>query len=218
MVHPGATIGQGDYNWIPFPLMGLFPSKYIRTSTNIACENILFSSLFVAEDVSRGGTPLSNDELLVLARGLTFCPTPKRINLAELSADINDFTRRMRLKEYFHDHNNSTQPNEHNPFHNKSSWTPPTDRDPALNTYVDAIKHDILTVNRNHITDNLTKDERQALRNLKKRQDIIIKPADKGSGTVVMDKSWYIDECNRQLNDAKFYRQLDRDITDSKRG
>ena len=160
-------------------------------------------------------TPLSNDELLVLARGLTFCPTPKHINLAELSADIKDFTRRMRLKEYFHDHNNSAQPNEHNPFHNKSSWTPPTDRDHALNTYVDAIKHDILTVNRNHITDNLTKDERQALRNLKKRQDIIIKPADKGSGTVVMDKSWYIDECNRQLNDAKFYRQLDGDITDT---
>ena len=101
-------------------------------------------------------TPLSNDELLVLARGLTFCPTPKRINLAELSADINDFTRRMRLKEYFHDHKDSTQPNEHNPFHNKSSWTPPTDRDPALHTYVDAIKHDILTVNRYHITDNLT--------------------------------------------------------------
>ena len=67
------------------------------------------------------------------------------LNLAELSADINDFTRRMRLKEYFHDHKNSTQPNEHNPFHNKSSWTPPTDRDPALNTYVDAIKHDIFT-------------------------------------------------------------------------
>ena len=104
-------------------------------------------------------TPLSHDELLVLAHGLTFFPTPKSINLAELSADINDFTRCMRLKEYFHDHNNSTQPNEHNPFHNKSSWTPPTDRDPALNTYIDAIKHDILTVNRNHITDNLTKDE-----------------------------------------------------------
>ena len=30
-----------------------------------------------------------------------------------------------------------------------------------------------------------------------------------------MDKSWYIDECNRQLNDAKFYRQLDGDITDT---
>ena len=26
-------------------------------------------------------------------------------------------------------------------------------------------------------------------------------------------KSWYIDECNRRLNDAKFYRKLDGDIT-----
>ena len=30
-----------------------------------------------------------------------------------------------------------------------------------------------------------------------------------------MDKSWYKDECNRQLNDANFYRQLDGDITDT---
>ena len=30
-----------------------------------------------------------------------------------------------------------------------------------------------------------------------------------------MDKSWDIDEGNRQLNDAKFYRELDGDITDT---
>ena len=28
-----------------------------------------------------------------------------------------------------------------------------------------------------------------------------------------MDKSWYIDECNRQLNDAKFYQHLNEDMT-----
>ena len=28
-----------------------------------------------------------------------------------------------------------------------------------------------------------------------------------------MDKTWYIDECNRQLNDVKFYRKQDGDIT-----
>ena len=72
---------------------------------------------------------------------------------------------------------------------------------------------DIITSNLNHITDNLTQHERQALRNLKKRQDIIIKPADKGSGTVVMDRTWYVDECNRQLNDPKFYKKQDGDIT-----
>ena len=36
---------------------------------------------------------------------------------------------------------------------------------------------------------------------------------DKGSGTVVMDKTWYINECNRQLTDTKFYQLLNQDIT-----
>ena len=51
------------------------------------------------------------------------------------------------------------------------------------------------------------------LNNLKERQDIIIKPAEQGSGTVVMDKTWYINECNRQLSDTKLYKRLDNDIT-----
>ena len=29
-----------------------------------------------------------------------------------------------------------------------------------------------------------------------------------------MNRDWYIDECLRQLNDVKFYRTLDKDITD----
>ena len=28
-----------------------------------------------------------------------------------------------------------------------------------------------------------------------------------------MDKTWYIDKCNRQLNDSKLYRRLNKDIT-----
>ena len=48
---------------------------------------------------------------------------------------------------------------------------------------------------------------------LKQRQDIIIKPADKGSVTFVMEKTWYIDECNRKLTDTKFYQRQDEDIT-----
>ena len=60
------------------------------------------------------------------------------------------------------------------------------------------------------VTDNLSSSERMTLHNLKQRQDIIIK----GSGTVVMDKSWYIEERNRQLNDTKFYQKLhDDDLT-----
>ena len=55
--------------------------------------------------------------------------------------------------------------------------------------------------------------EQHALKSLKKRNDIVIKSAE-GSATVVMDRDWYINECLRQLNDTKFYRPLDNDITD----
>ena len=55
--------------------------------------------------------------------------------------------------------------------------------------------------------------ERHALKSLKKRNDIVIKSAE-GSATVVMDRDWYINECLRQLNNTKFYRPLDNDITD----
>ena len=70
---------------------------------------------------------LSTDEISVLSRGLTFCPTPRHINWPEVSADIYDFSRRMRLAEYFFDENNNTHTaNEHDtPFHNKSTWSPP---------------------------------------------------------------------------------------------
>ena len=64
------------------------------------------------------------------------------------------------------------------------------------------------------IRDNLTKRERQALKKLRQRTDILIKPADKGSGTVVMNRQDYLDECYRQLNDQQFYKRVSIDPTE----
>ena len=76
------------------------------------------------------------------------------------------------------------------------------------------MEHDLRTVKPEPVRDNLTSRERHALKSLKKRNDIVIKSADKGSAAVVIDRDWYINECLRQLNDTKFYRPLDNDITD----
>ena len=59
----------------------------------------------------------------------------------------------------------------------------------------------------------LTTRQRHAHKQLRRRTDITIKAADNGSGTVIMDRDWYINECLRQLNDTKFYRRLDTDTT-----
>ena len=42
---------------------------------------------------------------------------------------------------------------------------------------------------------------------------MIIKPVDKGSAVVVMDRDHYVSEAERQLNDSTFNRVLDHDPT-----
>ena len=50
---------------------------------------------------------------------------------------------------------------------------------------------------------NLTRDERQALKDLKKNEEITILPADKGKATVVMDKKDYEEKVTSLLCDEK---------------
>jgi hypothetical protein len=61
----------------------------------------------------------------------------------------------------------------------------------TLESFIDNVKSDILrTAKVNTDTfDNLTPGERTVLQSLRSNEDIIIKPADKGSSVVVMEKS-----------------------------
>ena len=91
------------------------------------------------------GTWLSVSEIEVLSRGLNFCPTTK-ID-PSLSADTEEFIRRMRLQEFFHkpqeansEHNEAAnepeQPTERStvqrPKRKESNWTLPEGRCPRL--------------------------------------------------------------------------------------
>ena len=125
---------------------------------------------------------LTEDETLLLSRGLTFCLTPRHIDCTQVKADINYFSRRLRLKEYFFDSENNCDFNP-NPFRLKSTWCPPTNREPVLHIYIDSVEKDIMSAKPTRIRDNLTKRDQQALKKLCQRTDILIKPADKGSGT-----------------------------------
>ena len=56
--------------------------------------------------------------------------------------------------------------------------------------------------------------DRDALRDLKSYDDIIIiKAADKGSGTVIKDRQLYMNDAYRQLRDPDVYAILDGDQT-----
>ena len=76
-------------------------------------------------------------------------------------------------------------------------------------------RHDIhkLKLNRNTKFSNLSSEEWAALKNLSKRNDIVVKSADKGGAVVVWRSDLYQKEALRQLLDTSFYAKIQKDLT-----
>ena len=135
--------------------------------------------------INLSNAQLPEAEIKLLSCGLTFVPTPQHINWSEIQADIDDFARRLRLKEFSDkDGNTATDASSH-PFRCKGSWTLPCDREPALDTFITATQQDLMSSQPAVIRDNLSKQEHVAIKKLQKHVDIVIKPADKESGTAM---------------------------------
>ena len=55
---------------------------------------------------------------------------------------------------------------------------------------------------------NLGQQHHRALAALRSNQQVVIKPADKNLGLVILDRRWYVAECRRQLADTATYQQV----------
>lgn len=163
---------------------------------------------------------------------MSFVPTTY-CNDFNAFVDFQKFFRSLRVKEFFANRpiadptnsaNNYTlpssamQPTEHTvtrPFRGKSTFVPPKNRNASLDTYCRLVERDALQVlNKKReykVHNNLPRDEREALLELKKDSGIIVKPADKGGSIVVMNLCDYDTEVNRQLSNQLFYQKLDSD-------
>ena len=158
---------------------------------------------------------LSEPERSVLSKGLKFIPLRASSDKYQLLSDAHRFFRSMRLQLYFYGTpaNNDEDDSEF-PVHRqrKSTWTPPSDQSKALDLYIKSTENQIQNIRQTPLNkSNLSKEEWRALFQLKKRQDIVIKPADKGGAVVVWDKRLYIEEASKQLNNATFYNPRTND-------
>lgn len=155
---------------------------------------------------------LSENQKDILAKGLKFVPTPKHIPEEKFENSIENLKRRIRLNWTFRDEKNSVKI----PFTGKSSWTPPDRFIPKeildFEKHVDNIlKSSIPLSNKN----NFSIKQNKALEALKNTENIIIKSADKGGATVIMQKTEYEAEAMRQLNNPRYYRKIDSPLTDA---
>ena len=126
-------------------------------------------------------TQLADEQISLLSRGLKFIPTPvtrENIIRRQLLNDFSQFARRMRLKYIFH--GNDKEPH---PFHVKSDWDPPVQPSVALETFLEEVKFELASIKLNRPIDNLSQGERNALKELSRDQNIVLKKADKGTTT-----------------------------------
>lgn len=160
----------------------------------------------------KGIATLSDKELLVLNKGLNFCPKAK-MDTFVLKQDLYRFFRQIRLKAYY-----SSKPVKYScntlplsihtvGLRNKSQFTPPTSCAAAeVEEEIGSFLRD--STKRDHIPNYLSREKLDTLASLSARPDITIKPTDKGGLIVIMDTTAYENEILRQLADSKTYVQF----------
>ena len=147
---------------------------------------------------------------------------------------MSQFHRRVLCKNWFKERADSlnanpgtgSQPTQYatisgfdNPkFRVKSMWSPTANANPKLDSFITANVNDLNKPKYHELRyrkPNLTKSQKEAISTLRNNDDIIIKPADKGSAVVILNKDDYINEGLRQLGDRKFYVETDENLTES---
>ena len=163
-----------------------------------------------------GDFSLSDSEKNVLNKGLSFVYLPEVVTKDEVFKAFLNFKMRMLLRYHFFvrpKYNKiDTQPNK---FKLMSNWEPPNYNQKSLNTYFQNVSKDLTKLYdqpRQNIT-NLSPAETTALKNLKQRKEMIIKPADKGGKIVLWPRRSYVEGANKQLGDASFYEEQTEDKT-----
>lgn len=118
-----------------------------------------------------------------------------------------EFTRKIRLVEYFEGNEDDT---DNSLVRNKSNWIPPKGRDNDLETFISNVVDIPLTPNkRTNIKYNLSKSQQNSIKSLINDENIIIKEADKGGATVIMNRSFYQTQIEKLLSKEDYYKKLD---------
>lgn len=159
---------------------------------------------------------LSPPQVSLLSRGLSFAPTYQQKTHRPSTQDIelSRYHRSLKLAYVFQDEQDEA-PDPTPGFVEKSVWEPKPARLPLELWELIAKDREVLAqIPPVQETDknNITADEWEALESLQKESSLIIKPADKGSSVVIMDRPLYVMEAERQLNNTDHYQLLEAPI------
>uniref|UniRef100_A0A1A8C3F2 Reverse transcriptase domain-containing protein n=1 Tax=Nothobranchius kadleci TaxID=1051664 RepID=A0A1A8C3F2_NOTKA len=133
--------------------------------------------------------------------------------MLQIRHDLQKYHRRIKLAVHFKE-DGTAKTGKPKPFMPESEWAPPAGTlPPEVNSLIEEdLGYFNKTFYMNKSKPNLSIDETKALKELTGNKNIIIKPADKGSSIVIMDRAQYLWEGKRQLLDTTYYNKLDKPI------
>ena len=145
--------------------------------------------------INLSSTVFTNAESTLLTKGPAFCPVPKDVHWQKVIDDLENFDKRIRLAVFHHgkDTNDDIREEESRfpAIRSTSNWMPAKCAYPEVKLFLNNVREDILEPRKlRKLRDNLTKDERLALRNLK-LSDNIIRIQDEGSRFVILNRQEY---------------------------
>lgn len=179
-----------------------------RGPVNLETTNSRNPAIF---DLSVASGPPSRQRTNVLKKGLKFTPSPLKVAGREFNADMHCTTRKMKLADF---HRNFKAPSipDSSLVCLKSQKAGPKPKDPSLLLLCNNIEKLKPKKNKGESKNNMSPDMFAALEELLKDEKITVKEADKGSGVVIMDTDYYMENVRKMLqNDT--YERCEMDCT-----
>ena len=190
-------------------------NKYSKNAIKKYLQKTIAEQTPIDNIHNMGNFPLDTNETKVLNKGLSFVCAPEMVCKDDVAKSFFKFKRRMLLHYHFH-----SRPNKNKKikiFKLSSNWQPPNYKQKALQTFFKNVAKDLQKLYEKPIDNdsNLSQGEITALKKLETRQEMVIKPADKGGKIVLWPTTMYMDEAVKQLHDKKYYEEQMEDKTPS---
>lgn len=153
--------------------------------------------------------PLADDlpDLKFLGLGPRFCPRPTAPPVATYVCSIGQFTRRIRVYDFFHNVCNIAQNDDYDPrLQARNTWLPP-ENTAECHTVIEYINNKSSAILSNHV---LTSPDRitRAMRRLSNDPRVKIVLSDKNMGIVVLPIETYDDMVWAHLSDGEHYAHV----------
>ena len=162
--------------------------------------------------------PIPPEAVVVLSKGLSFVPNPKKFDVEELRLDTRQFTNRLAIRSIIVKGKKKKLPSKLKTT-NYHPISPPNN-DTATNNVITSITNRVESIKSKNLSEkntNLSKLETEGVKWLQTKtsqMEIVVDTADKGGAILVYPPELTEQKIMEKVNDKRLYVKMNKDPSD----